>query len=90
MVKAAAEGQTNLLIFVEPPPHSCALNQRGRTRMLGGVGRTVSNGRPYPISSIYDLSVLWSDRVVDTVILPYAICIQQDRPVIDRGTIKNI
>jgi len=40
----------NLLIFVEPPPHSCALNQRGQTRMLGGVGRVPGNGHPYPIS----------------------------------------
>ncbi len=49
MVNAGAEGRTNLLIFVEPPPDSCALNQRGRTRMLGGVGRVPGNGHPYPI-----------------------------------------
>ena len=51
MVNAGAEGPTNLLIFVEPPPDSCALNQRGRTRMLGGVGRVPGNGQAYPISS---------------------------------------
>ena len=29
---------------------SSSWNRLVRTRMLGGVGRTVSNGRPYPIS----------------------------------------
>ena len=55
MVKAGAEGRTNLLIFVEPPPDPCALNQRGRTRMLGGVGRVPGNGHPYPISVLFCL-----------------------------------
>jgi len=30
-----------------------ALNRLVRTRMLGGVGRAVSNGRPYPIRQCY-------------------------------------
>ena len=30
---------------------SSSRNRLVRTRMLGGVGRAVSNGRPYPISS---------------------------------------
>ncbi|MFM8401375.1 MAG: hypothetical protein ACKOAH_26430, partial [Pirellula sp.] len=47
---ASGVGMTNdwLASQVEPPPHSCALNQRGRTRMLGGVGRVPGNGHPYP------------------------------------------
>ncbi|MFM7927800.1 MAG: hypothetical protein ACKO9Q_08825, partial [Pirellula sp.] len=49
---ASGVGMTKVWLAsqVEPPPHSCALNQRGRTRMLGGVGRVPGNGHPYPIS----------------------------------------
>jgi hypothetical protein len=32
------------------------LNQRGRTRMLGGVGRVPGNGHPYPISCVFSYS----------------------------------
>ena len=52
-MKATAEGPTNLLNFGEPPPHSCALNQRGRTRMLGDVVRVPGNGHPYPIYGLF-------------------------------------
>jgi hypothetical protein len=38
---------------------SSTLNRRMRTRTYGGVGRVVSNDRPYPISSIYGLHLAW-------------------------------
>ena len=39
---------------------SSSWNRLVRTRMLGGVGRTVSNGRPYPISP---MSLGLTDRI---------------------------
>lgn len=48
MVKVTAEGRTNLLIFVEPPPNSRALIQRSRTRMQGGVGERARHRASLP------------------------------------------
>ena len=39
-------------------PRSASRNRLVRTRMLGGVGRAVSNDRPYPISAILCLGLL--------------------------------